>query len=71
MEQIPEWTGVLLGKMHNANITLADISHRTQYSQSYLSCIFWGKRRPKWAEVYLNQVVDEMIAERKAENEKG
>ena len=47
-EKFPQkWTGVLVGRMHNARITLKDIAEELGTTEAYISMILNGSRMPK------------------------
>lgn len=52
---IEPWTGELIGRMHNEEVTLEDISKELGCSKGYVSMILNGKRSPVWAEEKFNQ----------------
>ena len=44
---MPEaWTGNLIGKMHNKNITYDELADEMGVTKSYISMILNGKRKP-------------------------
>lgn len=59
-----EWTGELIGKMHNKDITLDDLAEELGVGKSYVSMILNGKRNPSGARERLYSAF-EKIAERK------
>lgn len=68
---MPEaWTGDLVGKMHNAEVTYEELAAEIGCGKSYLSMVLNGKRKPKDAEKKFNAAFDRVI-ERKRENEHG
>lgn len=62
---IPKWTGRLVGKMHNANITNIDLANKMNVSRQYVWQVLNGERTPAGAEQRFNQAFDEIVAERK------
>lgn len=63
-----EWTGVLVGKMHNADVTLEDLGKELGYNKSYVSMILNGTRNPAGAKEKLEAAFDAII-QRKNEKE--
>lgn len=68
---MPEkWTGRLIGRMHNAQITYEQLANEMGVNKAYISMILNGKRKPsniqKRMEDALNAVID-----RKKRTEKG
>ena len=59
-----EWTGELIGKMHNKDITLDDLAEEIGVGKSYVSMILNGKRNPSGARERLYSAF-EKITERK------
>lgn len=53
-----EWTGNLIGRMHNAEITYDDLAAELGCKKAYISMILNGRRNPPWAEVRLNEAFD-------------
>lgn len=44
---MPEaWTGNLIGKMHNKNVTYDELAEEMGVTKSYISMILNGKRKP-------------------------
>lgn len=58
------WTGVLVGKMHNHHVTQQDIADKLGCGKPYVSMILSGQRNPKDAKQKLNDAYDEIIKER-------
>lgn len=59
-----QWTGVLVGKMHNANVTAKQLAEHLKKNPKYISGILNGHYSPAKAEMELNQALDEIIAQR-------
>lgn len=59
------WTGVLIGKMHNHNVTFQDLADKLGWGKPYVSMILNGRRNPPNAKEKLNQAFDELIKKRK------
>ena len=41
-----QWTGELIGKMHNCSVTYDDLAKQTGWTKGYLSMILNGSRNP-------------------------
>lgn len=61
---IQKWSGALIGKMHNANVTRQDLADKLGLNKSYISMILNGQRNPKNAKEQLNNAFDEIVRER-------
>lgn len=61
---MPEWTGILLGKMHNNRVTMLDLANELGYRKGYVSMILNGLREPKGAEQKLNEAYESILAKR-------
>lgn len=59
-----EWTGDLIGKMHNAGVTYDDLAAEIGCGKSYLSMVLNGKRNPKGAKEKLTAAFDRVIEKR-------
>ena len=63
---MPEaWTGDLVGRMHNAEVTYDDLAAEVGCGKSYLSMVLNGKRTPKDAEKKFNAAFARVIEKRK------
>jgi len=64
---MPEnWTGELLGRMHNAGVTRTELADHLHYSYGYVSQIFNSVRArndPEKRELF-NRAFDEIVASR-------
>ena len=60
-----EWTGELIGKMHNANVTYYDLANEIGCGKAYISMLLNGKRNPKDARERLCSAFDRVIEKRK------
>lgn len=68
---MPEkWTGVLIGKMHNARVSYDDLAAELGLTKGYLSMILNGKRNPPGARKRLEDAVKAVIERRKEEQMK-
>lgn len=59
-----QWTGNLVGRMHNAGISKKEIAAFMGKHEKYLSQVLNGHREPKHAEQEYNAALDELIAEK-------
>lgn len=65
---MPEkWTGVLVGKMHNAGVSYTEIAEQMGVTKEYVSMILNGKRKPPRAKERLNGAFSAVLERRKAE----
>lgn len=58
-----EWTGVLLGKMHNAGVTQTDMANELGYSRAYVSMVFRSVRGKNSRQAF-EQAFESIIAKR-------
>ncbi len=63
------WTGALIGKMHNANVTYDELAKELGCGKAYISMILNGKRTPPNAKERLENAF-KSILEKKRKNEK-
>ena len=59
-----QWTGALVGKMHNEKIRLEDVASELGVTKAYVSMILNCKRSPDGARERLEHAVDEIIRKR-------
>lgn len=59
-----QWTGELVGKMHNAGITAKQLAAQMKKNPKYVSQILNGHCSPKKAESEFNQALNELIAQK-------
>ena len=59
-----EWTGELVGLMHDARITGLQLAKHMGLTNRYVSMILNKKRNPPGAEQRFKQALTEIIAER-------
>lgn len=64
----PEWTGNLVGKMHNMSVTASDLAAQLGVTKSYVSMVFSGARTPPYAQERFEKAYEEILAARKNEN---
>ena len=60
----PEWTGALLGRMHNAGITQRQLAERLGIGKAYMTMIFRGERQPKDIEKRCNEAFTSLVCEK-------
>lgn len=58
-----EWTGDLVGLMHNNRITFAQLAEKLGVTNRYVSMVINGHREPAGAEQRFRAAVEELIAE--------
>lgn len=61
-----EWTGDLVGLMHNNRITFAQLAEKLGVTNRYVSMVINGHREPAGAEQRFRTAVNELIEEAKA-----
>lgn len=61
-----KWTGSLVGKMHNHEITREDLARRLGVTKAYVSMVLNCERKPKNAKEIYTEAVNEIIEERSA-----
>ncbi len=62
-----KWTGRLIGKMHNHEITRNELANELGVKKSYVSMILNCDRKPPDAQQRLEAAVDAIIERRKAQ----
>lgn len=63
---MPEkWTGDLVGRMHNENVTLEDLAIQMGVTKGYISQILNCKRTPANAKERLNTAFTDILDKRK------
>ena len=62
---VEKWTGRLIGKMHNNDISITDLANELSVTKAYVSMILNGARKPRDAKNKLETAVDAIIARRK------
>lgn len=62
-----QWTGDLVGKMHNEKIRLEDIASVLGVTKAYVSMLLNCKRKPKDAREKLEHAVEEIIRRKREE----
>lgn len=62
---MPEsWTGRLIGRMHNNEVTLDQLAERLGWTKSYCSMILNSKRKPRGIREKMETAVSEIIKEK-------
>lgn len=64
---LEEWTGHLVGKMHNERVTYEELANELGVTRSYVSMILNGKRSPGGIRQRMEDAVDRLIDRRRAE----
>lgn len=63
---MPEaWTGHLIGKMHNNDISYEDVAKKLGYGKPYICLILNSKRKPPDIQKKMETAVNELICEKK------
>ena len=62
-----KWTGRLVGKMHNEEITYEELGSELGVCKAYIGMILNGARKPEGARERLEAAVDAIISRRKGE----
>jgi len=63
-----KWTGDLIGRMHNADVTFDELGAELGWGKSYISMILNGTRNPNGAQEKM-EAAFEAIVERKRKEE--
>lgn len=63
-----QWTGDIVGKMHNYCISYDELSEKLGYAKGYISMVLNGHRNPKNAEQTFRKALDELIKEKEKTN---
>ena len=64
-----QWTGDMVGKMHNNRITMTQVAEKLGVTKAYVCMVLNGRRSPKGAEQKFNAALDELIKEKEVGNE--
>lgn len=59
-----QWTGDMVGKMHNNRVSLTQLAEKLGVTKAYVCMVLNGHRSPKDAEQRFNAALDELIRER-------
>ena len=68
---IEKWTGRLIGKMHNNEVSTTDLAKELGVTKAYISMILNGARKPPNARNRLETAVDAIIERRKGATKSG
>lgn len=63
-KSLEPWTGELVGRMHNARVTLDDMAEEMGCNKSYVSMILNGTRSPAGAQKRLEEAFDAILERR-------
>ena len=67
-ERLPEkWTGNLIGKMHNENVSQKDLAKELGMTEAYCSMILRGIRTPASARTRFEEAFQTIVARRNSE----
>lgn len=61
------WTGKLIGELHNAEITPAELARELGIGKAYMSLVLHGHRHPRNAEERFNKAFHELLRRRAEE----
>ena len=64
-----QWTGDMVGKMHNYRITMTQVAEKLGVTKAYVCMVLNGHRNPKGAEQRFMAALDELIKEKEVGNE--
>lgn len=59
-----QWTGVLVGRMHNAGVTAKQLAEELGKNTKYISGVLNGHYTPKKAEHEFNEAFQKILAKR-------
>lgn len=59
-----KWTGELIGKMHNADVTIEDMANEIGWGKGYVSMILNCHRRPAGAQEKLEAAFVSIVKKR-------
>lgn len=59
------WTGELIGRMHNADVTFEELSKEVGWGKPYISMILNGSRAPNGAKDKLETAFEHIVQRRK------
>lgn len=60
-----KWTGRLIGRMHNEEVTLTDLAKEMGVVKAYVSMILHSSRKPKGAQERLENAFQAVLERRK------
>lgn len=59
-----QWTGVVVGKIHNNQLTAKELAKEIGWNEKYLSLVLNSENPPKNAEKKVNEALDRIIDRR-------
>ena len=62
---MPEWTGEVIGIMHNNRVSFQQVADAVGWNVKYLSAILNGRRTPAGAEMMVREALDMILHDRK------
>ena len=62
-----KWTGKLIGKMHNEEMTYAELAKELGITKEYVCMILNGHRNPEGIRAKMEDAFDAIVERRKAE----
>lgn len=62
-----QWTGRIVGELHNNKLTLKELAKEVNWNDKYLSQVINSENPPKGAEQKLTDAVKRLIEKRKEE----
>lgn len=65
-----QWTGDMVGKMHNNRITMTQVAEKLGVTKAYVCMVLNGHRNQKGAEQKFNAALDELIKGKEEDNER-
>lgn len=65
---IAQWTGELIGKIHNSGFKIKDVAAEANLNSKYVSQLLHGKCVSSKAEGKLNAALDRLIEKRESEH---
>lgn len=63
---VPKWTGVLVGKMHNEQVSNIELANELGFTVEYVSMVLNGRKKPANAKERFNRAFVAIIERRKA-----
>lgn len=66
-----KWTGELIGRMHNADVTLEELGTELGVGKSYVSMILNGLRNPVGARERLESAFESIVQRKKSDKQDG
>ena len=62
-----QWTGRIVGELHNNKLTLKELAKEVNWNDKYLSQVINSENPPKGAEQKLSDALDRLIEKQKEE----